>query len=269
MKDLGEGMVMVPYEDGSVAVHCHGNGPDLICLHATGHDGADFADLSARLDGRYRVLAVDFPGHGHSEPGTEPASAESYAAPVRAVIDALCTTPPVVLGNSIGGAVAMILASEGRTRAVVLCNSGGLLDVTPQVRRITALFARFFRAGARGAWWFPVAFRLYYRMVLPKAPVRRRAIAQGIRGRADVLAEAWESFGRKEADLRAVAASLSVPVLVAWAKDDKAIRLAHCKDAIARIPDHRLQLFQGGHAAFLEDPERFATCLTEFLDGLA
>lgn len=265
MKDLRPDVMNVAYGAGQVAVRVAGDGPDLICLHATGHDGADFGDLAARYGDRYRVLAVDFPGHGFSDASQTVASAQSYSHCVRRVIETMCAQPPVIVGNSIGGAVAITLASEGRTRAIVLCNSGGLLAVDGKVRRITRLFSRFFAKGAHGAWWFPAAFRLYYRMVLPRAPERRREICKMARKRAGVLSEAWASFGKQAADIREEAAALKVPVLVAWAKDDKAIQLKLCLPAISRIPDHRLHLFRGGHAAFLEDRDRFYAVLDEFL----
>ncbi|GGE24085.1 alpha/beta hydrolase [Primorskyibacter flagellatus] len=268
MRDFSERIVRVPVLGTEVAVRVCGEGPDLLCLHATGHDGADFDGIAAAFGDRYRVLAPDFPGHGQSGEMSAAADARVYAEVAAGVIDALCDAPPVVLGNSIGGAAAILLAHEGRVRALVLCNPGGLIPLTPTVRRVTRMFSRFFAAGARGAWWFVPAFRLYYRSVLPGARVRRREISRTVANRAGVLSQAWESFGRDDADLRAAAAALDVPVLIAWARSDKAIRLDVCRPAIARIPDHRLHLFRGGHAAFLEDPEAFMPVLGEFLENI-
>src|ERR1700722_123286 len=48
-----------------------GAGPVLICLHAIGHGARDFEDLSRRLGHGFRVIALDFPGQGHSGPDSQ------------------------------------------------------------------------------------------------------------------------------------------------------------------------------------------------------
>ena len=147
-----------------------------------------------------------------------------------------------------------------RRAARVLCDLGGLIEVTPQVTRICGHFARFFAAGERGAFWFGWAYALYYRMVLPQpaaAAQRRRIVAAG-RRIAPVLRQAWQSFGRPEADIRAMAEALDVPIWVAWATQDKVIPLSRCRPAIRRLKRATLSEFQGGHSAFLEQPDTFA-----------
>ncbi|HVH05242.1 MAG TPA: alpha/beta hydrolase, partial [Myxococcota bacterium] len=110
----------------------------------------------------------------------------------------------------------------------------------------------------------------YYRLVLPGPTARahrERIVAAG-RASAPRLVEAWRSFGRADADLRALAAQLRCPVLVAWAERDRVIQLARNRPAIERIPGARLELFPAGHAAFLECPDAFARTLAAFLDAL-
>src|SRR5262245_31035286 len=57
-----------------------GAGPAILCLHAIGHGARDYEDLRARFRGRFRVIALDWPGHGRSGEDTAPASAERFAA---------------------------------------------------------------------------------------------------------------------------------------------------------------------------------------------
>jgi pimeloyl-ACP methyl ester carboxylesterase len=132
--------------------------------------------------------------------------------------------------------------------------------VTPQITRICGLFARFFAAGERRAFWFGRAYDLYYRMVLPQpaaATQRRRIVAAGPRT-APVLRQAWQSFGRPDADIRAMAEALDVPIWVAWATQDKIIPLSRCLPAVRRLKQATMSEFQGGHSAFLEQPDTFA-----------
>ena len=252
----------------SLAIRRDGLGAAVVCLSAVGHDSADFDGLAERLNGRCETVRIDWPGHGQSGPDSHPASAARYADLLEGALDALGVTRPVVVGNSIGGAAALILASRRPVAGVVLCDSGGLVPVNAGTRALCALFAGFFRAGASGAAWYDAAFALYYRIVLPAAAAkgRRREIIANGRRLAPILAEAWESFGRPEADLRALAAHLDLPIWVAWARRDWVIPLALCRPAIRTMRDASLSRFDGGHSPFLEDPDAFAAGFSVFLD---
>ena len=252
-----------------LAYRDEGAGPPLLCLHSIAHGSRDFEALAEGMRARYRVLALDWPGHGASGDDFVPASATRYAELLGGFIEALALGPLVLLGNSIGGAAALAYTAvhPANVRALVLVDSGGLVPVGAAARGLTSVMARFFAAGARGARWFPRAFALYYRVVLPAAPARaqRERIVAAARESAPVLAEAWSSFGTPAADLRAAAAGLTCPVLVAWAKSDRVIPLLLTRPALKQIPGVEIVSFPGGHAPFLECPERFHPVLESFL----
>ena len=257
-----------------LAYDADGDGAPIVCLHAIAHGARDFAGIRCHLHTRYRVIALDWPGHGSSGDDHEPASAARYATLLGGFLDALGLERPVVLGNSIGGAAAIRVAAAEpeRVRALVLANPGGLDRGGGGVlnRIVTGAMAAFFAAGARGARgarWYPRAFGAYYRIVLTGPPAveqRTRIVAQGAEI-APVLRDAWRSFGTRDADLRALAPSIRCPVLFAWAADDRINQLARCRAAIARFPDARLETFRAGHAAFLEAPDAFIPVLDRFL----
>ena len=262
---------LVVVVDGvSLAVRRDGRGPPVVCLGAVGHDSDDFDGLVERLNGRCEIVRHDWPGHGQSGPDSHPASAARYADLLGPALDALAVDRPILIGNSIGGAAALILASRRPVAGVVLCDSGGLVPVNAFTRALCAVFAGFFRAGASGAGWYDAAFALYYRMVLPApaAERRRREIIANGRRLAPILAEAWDSFGRPDADLRDLAAGLDPPIWVAWARRDRVIPLALCRPAIRAMRNASLSRFDGGHSPFLEDPDAFAAGFSDFLDRL-
>ncbi|MBU6373318.1 MAG: alpha/beta hydrolase [Alphaproteobacteria bacterium] len=252
-----------------IAVRIAGQGPPVLCLHATGHDGRDFDAFASRVGARFRVIALDWPGQGASPADGHAPRAARYADIALGVVEALGLARPIIVGNSIGGAAGVVAAARAPERigALVLCNAGGLAPVDPIARFVIRRMAGFFAAGARGARWFPAAFRWYYqRLVLPQpAAASRRAeiIAAGC-GLAPLLAEAWRGFAEPDADLRACARGLAVPVWCAWARDDRLVSWGRSRAAVRRIPNARWTLFRGGHAAFLEDPDRFAAAFTAF-----
>lgn len=253
-----------------LAVRRIGGGAPVVCLHAIGHDAADFVPLAERLGDRYEFFLVDWPGHGRSRADAGPVTATRYAELLQSALVALDVRNPVIVGNSVGGGAALLYASRNPVRGLVLCNSAGLVEVTPTVRRICRLFEKFFAAGERRAFWFRWLYARYYALVLPMpaASERRRAIiAQGER-LAPLLRQAWAGFGRPEADLRALAASIEVPVWVAWAVRDKIIPLRTCLPAIHRLKHHQFSRYDAGHAAFLEQPDKFAKDFEQWLARL-
>ena len=246
--------VSIAYSDSGA------NGPVLICLPAIGHGARDFEGFSQRLASQYRVLALDWPAQGDSGPDPIPASATRYAILLSEFIDHLDLKTVVFIGNSIGGAVSIRYASTHpeRVSGLVLCDSGGLGEPTFRSRVFIAGFIQFFAAGRRGAFWYPRAFRNYYKHVLITTSAReeRDRIVRSAYEIATPLEQAWRSFGHPEENLLGLLPKIQCPVLLAWAKQDVVIPLKSTERYFGLIQDHRLEVFEGGHAALLEDPDR-------------
>jgi 4,5:9,10-diseco-3-hydroxy-5,9,17-trioxoandrosta-1(10),2-diene-4-oate hydrolase len=263
---------LVEVDGVQLSVSREGQGIPVVCLHAVAHGAGDYRAFARAVRDGFEVICVDWPGHGRSGTDREPTSAARYAELLVLLLDQLGVERPIVIGNSIGGAAALLYAERRKVRALVLCDSGGLLQVNLLVRWFCAAFTRFFAAGARGASWFGAAYAWYYRrLVLPTAAAaeqRERIIAAGYE-LAPVLRDAWSSFARPSADLRALAASLQVPVWCAWGKYDRVIPLSRCKPAIERMQHARITVFAAGHSAFLECPEEFAREFTKFASDLS
>ncbi|HUA36434.1 MAG TPA: alpha/beta fold hydrolase [Candidatus Binataceae bacterium] len=97
------------------------------------------------------------------------AIARRYAEVLARFVDAARIDRAVLIGNSIGGAAAVQYAASHpeRVAGIVLENPGGLDVINDRMGRIAlGLVIQFFKAGARGAWWFPAAYRTYYSRVL-------------------------------------------------------------------------------------------------------
>jgi pimeloyl-ACP methyl ester carboxylesterase len=246
-----------------------GSGPVLLCLPAIGHGARDFEDLSRRLAPQFRVIALDFPGQGNSGPDIKPASATRYSALLSEFIDQQRLTNVVLIGNSIGGAASIRYASanQERVKALVLCDTGGLGQPNVVGKFFIEGFVQFFAAGRRGAFWYPWAFRNYYQHVLIMAPAREEQdrIVRSAYEIASPSEQAWRSFARPEENLLPMLPRLQCPVLLAWANQDLVIPLKKAQPSFRLFRKYRLEVFQGGHAAFLEDPDRFEKALRIFL----
>ena len=105
---------------------CAGSSESLLLLHGIGSTHDDFVALRPQLDARFRVLAPDLPGHGHSDPLPRRPTIAAIADAVIADLDELGLGTVHVLGNSIGARVALELAVRGRARSVVAISPSGL-----------------------------------------------------------------------------------------------------------------------------------------------
>ncbi|WP_422733467.1 alpha/beta fold hydrolase [Micromonospora sp. WMMD558] len=103
---------------------CHrvdGDGPPVLLLHGIGRTMRDFDDLHERLAQRFRVHSVDLPGYGGSLPMTAPYTLPELAGFVGRYLDVVGVDRPVhLVGNSLGGAVAMQFAATEPARVASL-----------------------------------------------------------------------------------------------------------------------------------------------------
>jgi 4,5:9,10-diseco-3-hydroxy-5,9,17-trioxoandrosta-1(10),2-diene-4-oate hydrolase len=260
----------VEVEGVKLAYRDVGDGTPILCLHAIGHDGTDYAPLTR---GPARVIALDWPGQGASQPDRVPPTARRYALLLAGFVEALGLSQVVLVGNSIGGAAAIRYAAErpDRVRGLVLLNPGGLDSGGWLARLAVRVMVAFFAAGARGRRWFGGVFALYYKLVLRReaaAAARARIVADGYR-HAALLRDAWRGFGEPDADLRPLAPRVGCPTLFAWARHDHFVQLRRSRDGIALFPNARLLKFDAGHAPQLETPEQFTAALHAFVSDLA
>ena len=97
-----------------------GSGVPLLRLHTAGADSRQYRHvmMDSAITSRYRVIAFDMPYHGRSNPPdgwwleTYRLTTADYLAMIRAVWQALSLDRPVVMGCSIGGAIALAVAVE-------------------------------------------------------------------------------------------------------------------------------------------------------------
>jgi len=251
-----------------------GEGPALLLLHGfTGSAGTWRPHLPALARWR-RCVAPDLLGHGRSEAPADPARyrLEAAVADLAALLDRLGIEQVDVLGYSMGGRLALALATEhpGRVGALILeSSSPGIDDPERRARRRAedeALAALLEREGIGpfvDRWESLPLFASQAR--LPpgvRAALREQRLAQRPQGLAGSLRgmgqgvqpPLWDRLGR-----------LQLPVLlVAGELDPGYVELARAM--AARLPDAELRVVAGaGHAVHLEAPGEFTARVVDFL----
>jgi len=134
-------------------IHIHylrtgGRKPPLVLLHGLTGSGACWTPLARALEGEYDVVMPDARGHGNSSTPLDGYRYEDHASDVVGLIQRLGLVAPVVLGHSMGGMTAAVIASQIGTdvRGVILADPTFLnsqrqhevheSDVVEQYRRL-------------------------------------------------------------------------------------------------------------------------------------
>ena len=264
-------MTTIQTRAGRVAYRESGTGPTVLLLHATLHDRHDFDPIVETLARRYRTIAVDWPGHGDSDPvdDTMKAGAPLFADVLEDVVDGLGLSRAVLIGNSVGGFAAARLAINRPefVAGLVLVNTGGFVPWNPLSRTFCRVLGTpaVFRATA------PLFVRGYMkaktdsdREIVERA-VATAKTADGIRTGAAL----WRSFATPGHDLRGRVAELSAPTLIVWGKKDIAIPLSAGRATQKAIRGSRLEILDTGHVVFSSDPQGFLAVAEPFLESVA
>jgi pimeloyl-ACP methyl ester carboxylesterase len=258
--------VLLETTRGAIAYDERRGDKPVVMLSSGAHDRHDFDRLRDLLPDDFRSIAPDWPGHGESPPGSEPATAMGFADAAEELVAELAPKGAIVLGNSVGGFAAARLAIRRPelVRGLVLVDSGGFLPRSPQVRVFCSLMARprFLRA------IYPWFANRYMR---PQGDEDRRVRDVGIATTRQgpgltAVAGLWRSFSSPEHDLRQEAAAIRAPTLVVWGKRDPVIPARAGRTIMATVPDAQLELLDTGHAPQVSDPDGFAALLIPFAE---
>jgi len=196
-------------------------------------------------------VAVDLPGHGESDPMPH-VSVEEYGGVVADVLDALGLGSVIAVGHSLGGAIAIALASQqaDRVRGLVLMASCVKL---PEVDGWGERFLAYLPGPLRKLLFFAMAKRLLF---APSAP--SGAVAVGMRElracRPETILK--DVHAAKAMDLTGPATRLDVPTLILVGSQDRLTTPALAQHLSELISGSLLRIQEGaGHMLLLEVPE--------------
>ncbi|MCC6748017.1 MAG: alpha/beta fold hydrolase [Deltaproteobacteria bacterium] len=230
--------------------------PAVLLLHGAGASSLHFLELANRLGRGRRVVALDLPGHGRSPALTPLPRPESLLGAYRdaalALAERLGLGRYVVLGHSMGGAVALELAlgHPERLAGLVLLSSAARLGLDPE------LGPRLGRPEAVTAW---LAARGYS----PTASARQVELWAARHVQCGPALLRADFLACDAADLTAQLPEVKVPTLVVGGADDR-ITPPELQERLARaIPRARLELLaRTGHFAYWERPEALAAVVS-------
>jgi pimeloyl-ACP methyl ester carboxylesterase len=268
--------------DRRVVYRTAGDGPVVLLIHGMAGSATTWKHVMPALSKEFTVIAPDLLGHGRSDKEPDDYSLGSFASGLRDLLVALGHERATIVGQSLGGGIAMQLAYQHpeRCERLALVGSGGLgREVNPVLRLLT----------------YPGADTLL--RIASSAPVRSAVLGLGsLFGRAGMQPapetdELWRSYesladaSTRKAFLRTLRAVIDtkgqavsaenrlhlaaeMPTLIVWGDSDPIIPVDHAFAAHDGIAGSRLEIFEGaGHYPHCEAPDRFVEVLADFIES--
>lgn len=242
------------------------SGPRLLLVHGYASNSLGWRAVIDRLDGRFRMAAVDMVGWGWSSRAPQRAlTGDAYAERLAATLDALGWDRAHVAGQSWGGGLALRLAATHPERVERLAL---VATVDPgQTLRLGTLGLQLAMRFPGLARW---AVRRAQRFVAAASGVRADELAHGyvdpllLPGTRDVLARfVAEHATSSHLDLSRVTA----PTLVIGPLEDRVVPPSTTRSVADRIAGSTYEGIPGaGHSVAWESPDLVATLIAAFLE---
>ena len=221
-----------------------GSGPPLLLLHGYAGDAQWWRRNLQALARTRTVYALDMPGFGASRLSGRYTFARSVDLLAR-WMDLHDLVPPDVAGHSMGGQLAVLLAARHpeRIRRLVLLAPAGL----PLETALPGIAVRALRSRLGADIRF--------------TPIVLRGV---LRAGPRVL---WQALGQiRETDIRTELASVRVPTLIVWGKQDRLLLPDGAATIAATIAAARVRVIPGGHTLFFDRADFVNPLILSFLD---
>ncbi len=254
-----------------------GRGRGIVLVHGLGGQMGHFRyALLDRLQHKFRVILIDRPGCGHSDWHPETSGGlEAQADTIAEAIHRLGLERPLLVGHSLGAAVALAVALRHQNAV------GGLALICPLTNRMTALPPRFRALAIESAL---LRWLVSWTLVTPWSIVRRHSVLTSV-FRPDPVPEDFSVkagctlslrpcvfqaaaldivlASRMLADMVPRYGSLSVPVSVLHGQQDQVLDYReHALVLKEKLPGSELVLTSGGHMLPVTAPDLTAAFIS-------
>jgi pimeloyl-ACP methyl ester carboxylesterase len=255
--------------------------PPVLCLHGWLDNAASFDGIAARLPGM-RLLALDLPGHGHSQhhPAGFPYVFIDWVAVIHQVVESLGWPRLTLMGHSLGAAISAVWAGTfpDRVERLVLLEGLGPLTEEPEhaPRRLARAIEEERAKRGRQPTVHADADAVIERMGRSLQRLSREAaevllarglkhVEGGVTWRADPRLRFASRIRLTESQVLAFLRAISCPTLVVRADAGYPFITHQGQARLRAIRDVELFELPGSHHVHLEDPEPVAAAVGRFL----
>lgn len=246
------------------------SGVPVLLLHGFADSWRSFELVLPNLPESIHAVALTLRGHGDASRPAAGYGLRDFAADVAAFQDAMHLPAAVIVGHSMGSAVALRFALDHPERTMGLV----LVGASPTMGGTAA--AREFWNSTLSKLTDPVEPALVRGMTesMLAQPVPRAflvaSVQEGLKVPALVWKAAFESRWRLEGDYSGDLGRITAPTLIVWGDQDARYSRGEQVALASAITGSRLLVYPGaGHFLHWEEPQRFASDLVTFVEGLS
>ncbi len=248
----------------SLEVNVTGSGaPALVFMHYWGGTHRTWKSVAGVLEKRFQVVTYDMRGWGRSSAAADgDYSLRALANEAMALIDRLGITSYVLVGHSMGGKIAQLIASRhptGLVGLVLVAPATPTPSLMPEEAKQQQLHAYDNRE--------TVLQTINFLSSHTPSPETVDQIVEDSLSGAPGAKLAWPNDGMVE-DISAAAAQIQVPTILIAAELDNLDSIEqHRREVIARIPGATLEIIPGsGHLLPIDEPVRTAEVIRHFVE---
>ena len=252
-----------------LAYEVHGTGEPIVLIHGIGHRRQAWDPIVPLLAQDYQVITIDLPGFGESGPLVmkKGHAQDALRKELVATVEYLGLKDPHVVGNSLGGLIALEIALDGRAKSVTALSPAGFWDGEADFTYINFLFNSVMTVAAFSR---PIA-----RPLLSTAVGRKLMLAwlnahpenippKDAYGDFKALTSATPNVRRLLAERYQFQGEITIPTTIAWAEKDRVLLPYQARRAARLLPNATHVTMAGvGHVPMWDDPELVAETIRE------
>jgi len=229
----------------------------IIFIHGSGENSIVWKGQLNDLNLDYKLIAIDLPSHAESDDFPE-LSLDLYIDVIKKLVDFLHLKKIVVVGHSLGGAVAQeyFLKNQKEVSALILCSTGARLRVSPMIlNSLKNNYQEFLIGLPMGAFYRKTSKEIKKALVIEIEKTNPEVTYADFK--------ICDNF-----DVMDKVASINVPCLIVCGNEDKLTPIKYSQYLKDKIKDSKLVVIKdSGHMSMLEKPNEVNKAIEEFIEN--
>ncbi len=235
----------------------------LILIHGLGASAERWEFAIPYFKKNFHIIVPDLIGFGQSEKPLVDYTTEFFGDFLSKFVEKLHLHGSDIVGSSLGGQISAEFVSENNSdvgKLVLVSPSGAMKQSTPALDAyvMAALYpspesaqnAFLMMSGAREIR-ANIVESFVQRMKMPNAKMAFMSTLLGLKNSSDISTKLEK---------------ISVPTMIIWGKLDPVIPIEHSTEFLTKIKDSKFEIMENcGHTPYVDEPEKFAKIVTDFL----